>query len=77
MLLYTSGVRYGFGFKSKAIRQWQFFKSGDRYGFFQPLDIFGSGFLRKRQDYVLRKYYIINLKNLCISPSIKIFTLNS
>ena len=41
-----------------------------------PSDIFSCGSRRERKNYVLRKYFILNLKNICVSPSTKTFTLS-
>ena len=39
------------GFNSEVIHKWQFFKIGDRYGFFLTIDIFSSGCRRERKNY--------------------------
>ena len=39
-----------------------------------PLLIFSSGSQSKRKNQVPRKYYMINMKNICLSPSKKTFT---
>ena len=38
-------------------------------------DIFSSETQRKKMNKVPHKYYIIDLKNICLSPSITTFTL--
>ena len=40
---------------------------------FLPSDIFSSGSQSKRENKVPHKYCMINLKNICLSPSIKTF----
>ena len=62
-------------FSSKVIRKWLLFKSRLDMVSFLLSDIFSFETQRKKKNKVPHKYYIINLKIFCLSPSIKTFTL--